>query len=116
LCDPVRVPELRALLRSETGSLGVRMTAGERWPAARTVNSVVVDGHLIRIKASAARAKAEHDDVAAAARRTGRPLRELAFLAEAAYADRGAAPAKGADPTADKEVDADHELIGDEPA
>jgi uncharacterized protein (DUF111 family) len=87
LCDPARVASLRAILRAETGSLGVRMTTAERWPAARAVDSVVVDGQLIRIKVSAARAKAEHDDVVAAARRTGQPLRSLAFRAEAAYAD-----------------------------
>ena len=90
LCDPARVPELRAMLRSETGSLGVRMTMAERWPASRTIDSVLVDGQLIRIKVGATRAKAEHEDVAAAARRTGRPLRELAFLAEAAYANANA--------------------------
>ena len=90
LCAPVAVPALRGLLRAETGTLGVRMTLAERWPAAREVDSVVIDGQLIRIKASAARAKAEHDDVAAAARRTGRPLREVAFRAEAAYAEAAA--------------------------
>jgi uncharacterized protein (DUF111 family) len=86
LCDPARVPALRAVLRAETGSLGIRMTLAERWPVARTFESVVVDGQLIRIKASAARAKAEHDDVVTAARRTGRPLRDVAFRAEAAWA------------------------------
>ncbi len=86
LCDPVRVPELRAVLRSETGSLGVRLTVAERWPAARSIDSVIVDGQLIRVKVSADRVKAEHDDVAAAARRTGLPLRELAQRAESAWA------------------------------
>jgi uncharacterized protein (TIGR00299 family) protein len=85
LCDPVRVPEVRAVLRSTTGSLGVRLTSAERWPAARTVDSVFVEGHPIRVKVGAGRAKAEHDDVAAAARRTGLPLRELALRAEAAW-------------------------------
>jgi uncharacterized protein (TIGR00299 family) protein len=85
LCDPVRVPELRAVLRSETGSLGVRLTVAQRWPAARSIDSVVVDGQLIRVKVSADRVKAEHDDVAAAARRTGLPLRELALRAEFAW-------------------------------
>ena len=89
LCDPVRVRALRGVLRAETGSLGVRMTMAERWPAARSVDSVVVDGQPIRMKASADRVKAEHDDVAAAARRTGRPLREVAFRAEAAWAKAG---------------------------
>jgi len=85
LCDPVRVREIRAVLRSTTGSLGVRMTSAERWPATRTVESVVVDGQVIRVKVGAGRAKAEHDDVAAGARRTGRPLRELAVRAEALW-------------------------------
>jgi len=88
LCDPVVAPRLRAVLRAETGSLGVRMTSAERWPAARSVDTVVVDGQPIRVKSSAARAKAEHDDVVVAARRTGRPLREMAFRAEVAWAER----------------------------
>ncbi len=83
LCDPADVRTLRRLLRTETGSPGVRMTVAERWPAARRVGTVVIDGQPIRVKATAARAKAEHDDVAAAARRTGRPLRDVAARAEA---------------------------------
>ena len=74
------------------------MTVAERWPAARTVDSVVVDGQLIRIKASAARAKAEHEDVVTAARRTGQPLREMAFRAEAAWADAQRSVPAGSDP------------------
>ena len=95
LCDPVRVPEIRALLRSTTGSLGVRLTAAERWPAARTMDSVVVDGQPIRVKVGAGRVKAEHDDVAAAARRTGLPLRELALRAEAAWTDEHSGEGSG---------------------
>ena len=87
LCDPVRAPELRAVLRSTTGSLGVRATSAQRWPAARTMDSVVVDGSVIRVKVAAARVKAEHDDVAAVARRSGLPLREVARRAEAAWLD-----------------------------
>jgi len=85
LCDPAQVPEVRAVLRSTTGSLGVRRTSAERWPSARSIDSVVVDGQFIRVKVGAGRVKAEHDDVAAAARRTGRPLRELALRAEASW-------------------------------
>ena len=85
LCDPVIVPQLRAVLRSTTGSLGVRLTSAERWPAARSIDSVVIESQLIRVKVGADRVKAEHDDVAAAARRTGMPLRELALRAEAAW-------------------------------
>jgi uncharacterized protein (TIGR00299 family) protein len=85
LCDPTMASSLRAVLRESTGSLGVRETAGERWPAARSFDSVWIDGQLIRVKVSAGRVKAEHDDVALAARRTGQPLRELAQRAEALW-------------------------------
>ena len=102
LCDPVRVRELRGVLRSETGSLGVRMTLAERWPAARSIDSVVVDGQLIRMKVERDRVKAEHDDVVVAARRTGRPLREMAFRAEAhGRSDWHRLPANGAQSTPD---------------
>ena len=38
------------------------------------MESVWIDGQLIRIKVSAGRVKAEYEDVALAARRTGQPL------------------------------------------
>ena len=63
----------------------MRVTAGERWPAARSVDSVWIEGQLIRVKVSAGRVKAEHDDVALAARRTGMSLREMAYRAEAVW-------------------------------
>ncbi len=85
LCDPAMARRLRAVLRAETGTLGVRATAAERWVAARTFDMVEVDGNLIRIKVSPGRVKAEHDDVARAARLTGAPLRDLAFRAEAQW-------------------------------
>ena len=58
----------------------------------------------MRIKVSAARAKAEHDDVAGVARRTGLPLREVAFRAEAAWAARQADGSE-AEPVVSEEVD-----------
>ena len=85
LCDPSMVTSLRSVLRRTTGSLGVRVTLAERWPAARSSESVWIEGQLIRLKVSAAGVKAEHDDVARAARRTGMPLREVAFRAEALW-------------------------------
>jgi hypothetical protein len=87
LCDPARVVALRALLRETTGTFGVRATFGERWPAARSMESVWVDGHLIRVKVSAGRVKAEYEDVARASRWLGLPLREVAFRAEAGWRD-----------------------------
>jgi uncharacterized protein (TIGR00299 family) protein len=85
LADWSTAAELRRLLRRTTGSLGVRMTPAERWPVARSVDSVWVDGHLIRVKVSNEGVKAEHDDVAAAARRTGSTVRELARKAESEW-------------------------------
>ena len=85
LCDPSMVASLRGVIREATGSLGVRLTSGERWPAARSIESVWIDGQLIRLKTSRGRVKAEHEDVALAARRTGLPLREVAFRAEALW-------------------------------
>ena len=85
LGDPVITPRLRSVLRTATGSLGVRMTVSERWPAARAADTVSLDGHLIRMKVSPGTVKAEHDDVARVARLTARPLREVASRAEAAW-------------------------------
>jgi uncharacterized protein (TIGR00299 family) protein len=85
LCDPSMVASLRSVLRQATGSLGVRMTSGERWPVARSIESVWIDGQLIRLKVSGGRVKAEHEDVALAARRTGQPLRDLSERAEAMW-------------------------------
>ena len=85
LTEPSRVDSLRHLLRQVTGSLGVRMFVGERWPSARRFDAVSVDGQVIRIKVSAAGIKAEHEDVALAARRTGGRLRDLARRAEAQW-------------------------------
>jgi len=92
LCDPSDASSFRSILRESTGSLGVRATSGERWPVARSNDSVWVDGQLIRIKVTAGRIKAEHDDVAQAARRTGQPLRELAYRAEALWRSSNAGP------------------------
>ena len=64
LCDPAQVGALRAVLRHTTGTIGVRATSGERWPAARSMESVWVDGQLVRVKVSAGRVKAEYEDVA----------------------------------------------------
>jgi uncharacterized protein (TIGR00299 family) protein len=101
LGDPARVARLRDVLRDTTGTLGVRVTSGERWPAARTVESVWVDGQLIRVKVTTGRIKAEYEDVALAARRTGHSLREMAFRAEARWREeRGDEAGDGAGPGA----------------
>ncbi len=88
LADQTLVPTLATLLTVETGSLGVRARPVDRWPAAREIDSVDVDGHPVRIKITPARTKVEHDDAAEVARRTGRPLREVVSLAEEAVRRR----------------------------
>jgi len=91
LCDPVLADQLAAVLTAETGSLGLRGTTLERWPAARTAGEVEVDGLPVRVKVSAGRVKAEHDDALRVARRTGVPLREVLTRAETAWS-RGSLP------------------------
>ena len=83
LGDPALAGQLAAVLADETGSLGVRATALERWPRTRTAGTVEVAGMPVRVKLSPGRAKVEHDDAVRVARRTGTPLREVLSLVEA---------------------------------
>jgi uncharacterized protein (DUF111 family) len=82
LGDPTAVGELRRVLMAETGTLGVRTQTVRRWAAAREMDEVEVDGYPVRVKRSTGRVKAEHDDAAVVADRTGRPVREVARRAE----------------------------------
>jgi uncharacterized protein (TIGR00299 family) protein len=85
LCDPAEAARLRGVLRSTTGSPGVRALEGRRWPAPRRVGTVEVAGEPVRVKAGPDRAKPEFDDVARAAARTGLPAHEVASRAEEAW-------------------------------
>jgi uncharacterized protein (TIGR00299 family) protein len=85
LADPSLLEAVRDVVRRETGSLGVRATTGERWPASRREDLVEVDGYPIRVKVSPGRTKAEHDDALRVARQTGRPLRVVLDRAEEAW-------------------------------
>ncbi len=85
LADPALAEQLAGVLMAETGSLGVRGVTLERWPAARAQAEVEVDGLPVRVKVSAGRVKAEHDDAVRVARRQGVPLREVLTRAEAAW-------------------------------
>ena len=60
----------------------------ERWPQARELDEVEVDGLPVRVKVSAGRVKVEHDDAARVAAPTGLPLREVVSLAEEAWRRR----------------------------
>jgi uncharacterized protein (TIGR00299 family) protein len=88
LADPSLARQVASCLTAETGSLGVRGTTIERWPAPRSTTEVEVGGLPVRVKVSPGRVKAEHDDAARVARVTGLPLREVNFRAERAWRDR----------------------------
>jgi uncharacterized protein (TIGR00299 family) protein len=85
LSDPALVVALAGRLRAETGTLGVRVHEVSRHASHRQLHEVEVDGVPIRVKVSPGRVKAEHADVARAARRLGKPLLEIAAKAEAAW-------------------------------
>jgi uncharacterized protein (TIGR00299 family) protein len=88
LCDPAQAEALAGLVRRVTGSFGVRAIEAERWPEPRRTEQVLVTGEPVRMKVGNSRAKAEHDDVARAAARTGLGLREVASRAEEAWRRR----------------------------
>ena len=82
LVDPAMADRVAAVLLAETGSLGVRALAVERWPQQRDEKIVDVDGHPVRVKVAAGRAKPEFDDAARAATSLGRPVRDVLRQAE----------------------------------
>jgi hypothetical protein len=104
LCDPALVTQVTGVLAAETGSLGVRGSRLERWPSSRDHERVLVGDHSVRVKVSPGRVKAEFDDAARLAARTGRPVREVLAEAEATWrhahpaVDPGAGGADGPDP------------------
>ena len=89
LADPAVAAQVAAVLTAETGTLGVRGSTIERWPAARDLDEVEVAGFPVRVKVSAGRTKVEHDDAARVAKRSGLPLREVVSLAEQAARRHG---------------------------
>ncbi len=83
LCRPLDQERLRAEIFRLTGTLGVRATSVERTALARQMVTVDVEGHRIDVKMGPHRAKAEFDQVAAAARALGRSPQDVARIAEA---------------------------------
>ena len=65
-----------------TGTLGVRSHQVTRTAQPREIVRVEVAGHPIDVKIGPARAKAEFDDVVAAATALGRPPAQIAAEAE----------------------------------
>jgi pyridinium-3,5-bisthiocarboxylic acid mononucleotide nickel chelatase len=88
LADPALAEQVARVLTAETGSLGVRGATMDRWPSERRMHEVEIQGLPVRVKVSPGRVKAEHDDAARVARRTGLPVREVIFRAEEAFRRR----------------------------
>jgi pyridinium-3,5-bisthiocarboxylic acid mononucleotide nickel chelatase len=84
LADPALAEQVAATLAAESGTLGLRGTTLERWPASRRTETVEVAGLPLRVKVSPGRIKVEHDDAAWIARQRGIPLRDVFAQAEAA--------------------------------
>jgi uncharacterized protein (TIGR00299 family) protein len=84
LADVALAQQVADALFRESGTLGVRGTTLERWPAERREDVVEVAGFPVRVKVSPGRVKVEHDDAARVADRAGLPLREVLSLAEEA--------------------------------
>jgi pyridinium-3,5-bisthiocarboxylic acid mononucleotide nickel chelatase len=85
LCNPAMAENLGTILMAETGSLGVRSSSVDRWQADRTFAEVDIEGYPVRIKVGPGRAKADFDDAAAVAAKTGVPVREVIAKAETAF-------------------------------
>ena len=85
LTDATLAAPLRGEIERVTGTMGVRATVVERWPVARAMEQVVVDGVAVRMKVTSGRAKPEFDDVAAVASKTGASLHEVSSRAEEAW-------------------------------
>jgi uncharacterized protein (TIGR00299 family) protein len=88
LVDPALVESVRQVLRSETGSFGVRAATQERWPTTRSMDRVEVEGAFVRVKVSPGRVKVEQADAARVAALSGLPMREVVVRAEAAWRRR----------------------------
>ncbi len=85
LADATRLGPLRHEIERITGTMGVRAINVERWPVARELEQVVVDGITIRVKVTRGRVKPEFDDVAQAAAKTGASVHEVSSRAEEAW-------------------------------
>lgn len=85
LCDRDQTAPLREIIRLTTGTFGVRTLSGVRWPVPRGFAGVEVGGHHLTVKVGPERVKAEFDDVADVADRTGLGVHEVSSRAEEAW-------------------------------
>jgi hypothetical protein len=97
LADTEVADRLRAIMFTETTTIGVRETPVGKRALSRAEHSVDVDGQQIRVKTATldgvlVNAQPEYDDVAAAAASTGRPVKQVLAAATAAIRQAGLAP------------------------
>jgi hypothetical protein len=91
LTDITLVEVQRREIQRITGTMGIRATGVQRWPVARELGQVTVDGIAVRMKVVSGRAKPEFDDVALVAAKTGAAPHEVASRAEEAWRAAGRA-------------------------
>jgi pyridinium-3,5-bisthiocarboxylic acid mononucleotide nickel chelatase len=82
LARPVAEGSVAAALLEHTSTLGVRVSGLRRYELERRVHAVEVDGHTIRVKVGLLGDRVvnigpEHDDCAAVAAATGRPVKQI---------------------------------------
>lgn len=78
LCRPDLAGNLRQLIFSETGTLGIRAETVSKHLLPRHTETVEVHGHKIRIKVGPYSAKPEYEDLAEASGATDIPARQMA--------------------------------------
>ncbi|MGA8045865.1 MAG: nickel pincer cofactor biosynthesis protein LarC, partial [Dermatophilaceae bacterium] len=96
LCSPEDTTRLGSLVLEETSTLGYRVTRVGRTALDRAWVDVSVDGQIVPVKLAVSdgtvlRVVAEFDEVAAAAARLGRPVRDVLESAVQTAAERGIA-------------------------
>ena len=82
LVEPTQIEPLGTVLLRESGSLGYRVHGVARAALDRRIETVEIEGHIIRLKVTENTAKAEFVDVVSAAEALGRPARQVAAVAE----------------------------------
>ncbi|NNF55844.1 MAG: nickel pincer cofactor biosynthesis protein LarC [Acidimicrobiales bacterium] len=81
LCQPSDTQVLCQLVMTETGTLGVRLRSVDRVASERSFETVLVEGHQIRIKLGPLGAKPEFEDLVTAAKALGSTPRAIGQLA-----------------------------------
>jgi len=85
LCTLERLEELLAIIKAETGTLGIRINEVRRLISNRQLEERQTGWGMVRFKRSAAGVKAEYEDCRRIAREQGVPLREIQRLLHREY-------------------------------